>query len=48
MGHSLIAQPVSKVSALDHGGSPLVALDEGDRLEHVFDIAMAPVLAFDL
>jgi hypothetical protein len=24
-----------------------VAVDECDRLEHIFDVAMAPVLAFD-
>ena len=43
----LIAQPVPKIDALDHGRGPLVARDEGDSLEHVFDVAMAPVLAFD-
>lgn len=44
---SLIAQPVSKVDAFDHHRGPLVALDEGDGLEHILDIAMAPILAFN-
>lgn len=44
---SLVAQPVSKVNALDHGGGPFVAVDEGDCFEDVFDIAMAPVLPLE-
>lgn len=44
---SLISQPVTEVYALDHGRGPFVAVDECDRLEHIFDVAMAPVLAFD-
>lgn len=45
--HSLVAQPVAEINALDHGGGPFVALEAGDGLEHVFDVAMAPVLALD-
>jgi hypothetical protein len=44
---SLIAQPISKVYTLDHGGGPFVAGDERDRLQHILDIAMAPVYALD-
>jgi hypothetical protein len=43
----LIAQPISKVDTLDHARSPFVALDESERLDSVFDIAMAPILALD-
>ncbi len=46
-GSSLIAQPVSKVHALDHGGGPFVSTDERDRLEHILNVAMAPVFALD-
>jgi hypothetical protein len=46
--HSLISQPVSKVHPLDHVRGPFMTLDEGDSLEHVLDISMAPILAFDL
>lgn len=44
---SLIAQPVAEIYALDHGGSPLMTVDKGQGLEDIFNIAMAPVLAFN-
>ena len=44
---SLIPQPVAEVYSLDHGRGPFVAVDECQRLENIFDVAMAPVLAFD-
>lgn len=44
---SLIAQPVTKINAFDHGGGPFVALETDDGLEHILDVAMSPVLAFD-
>lgn len=43
----LVAQPISKVDALDHRGCPFVTRDERDRLEHIFDISMAPILSFN-
>lgn len=43
----LVTQPVAKIHALHHGGGPFVAVDEGQRLEYVLDISMAPVLAFN-
>lgn len=45
--NSLITQPVTKIHTLDHGGGPFVTGDESQRLEDIFDITMAPVLAFD-
>lgn len=44
---SLISQPVSKVDPFNHHRGPLVTLDEGNRLENVLDIAMAPIFAFN-
>lgn len=43
----IVAQPVAEVDALDHHGRPLVALEAGNSLEHVLDVAMAPVLALN-
>lgn len=45
--NSLIPQPVSEVDAFDHRGGPFVAGDERDGLEHILDVAMAPVLPLD-
>ena len=44
----VVAQPVAKVDTLDHHAGPFMAFQEGYLLEHVFDVAMAPVVAFDL
>ena len=46
--HSLISQPISEVHPLDHVRGPFMALDEGNSLEHILNISMAPILAFDL
>lgn len=45
--HLLVPKPVAKINTLDHRGSPFVAVDEREGLEHVLDVAMAPVFAFD-
>jgi hypothetical protein len=47
-GLGVVAEPVAKVDALDHHRVPLVASQTGDSGEHIFDIAMAPVVALDL
>jgi hypothetical protein len=47
MEYSLIAQPVSEINALDHSRRPLVAFDKGNSLEHIFDVAMSPIFAFN-
>lgn len=46
-GHSLVPQPVPEINALDHCRGPFVAFETDDCFEHVFDVAMAPVLALD-
>jgi hypothetical protein len=44
---TIVAQPIPKVYPLDHHTAPLVALQTGDLLQQILDIAMAPVLPFD-
>ena len=44
----VITQPVAKVNAFDHHAGPLVTLKTSDLLEHIFDVAMAPVVALNL
>ena len=36
-----------KIDPLDHHGGPFVTLDESHGFENVFDVAMAPVFAFN-
>ena len=45
--HLLVPKPVPKINTLDHRGGPFVAVDEREGLEHILDVAMAPVFAFD-
>ena len=48
--HSLavISQPVAKVDSFDHHAGPFVTFNESNGLEHVLNIAMAPIAPFDL
>lgn len=45
---TVIAEPIAKVRSLDHHRSPFVAFDEGNRGEKVLNVAMPPIVAFDL
>ena len=44
----VVSEPVTEVDARDHHSGPFLAVDEGQSLEHVFDVAMSPVVALDL
>ena len=44
----VVAEPVAEVGALNHQGGPFLAVQEGQGLEHVLDVAVAPVVALDL
>lgn len=38
---------IPEIGSFDHHGSPFVVLDTGDLLKKIFDVAMAPILAFN-
>lgn len=46
-GLRIVSQPVPEISPSDHHGCPLQMRQEGDSLEHILNVAMTPVAAFN-
>ena len=44
----VVSEPVTKVGTPNHHSRPLFAVDEGQSLKNIFNIAMSPVVALDL
>ena len=44
----VVAEPVAKVGPLDHHRGPFLAVEEEERLEHILNVSMSPIVTFDL